>query len=92
MSVQDGYRVICTDYLRTLADLIEAGAVTAFKLDWGKDLAKPVGNFVMTSSFLVTDSEIEIQDQIDEHHASQANKIEVQDLTKNQPPTDKGNN
>ena len=75
-------KLVCADYIRTLADMIEKGALSAFDLQWSAKLSnKPVGRLVTDAAFIICDAEQELTEKIEKYKAEQAKKISVQDMT-----------
>jgi len=71
-------RLICADYLRAVAGLIERGHVGAFELAWSNNtMHKPSGRVVMDSNFLIAPAEAEFQAKIEEAK----DKISFEDLS-----------
>jgi len=72
-------RIVCADYLRQVAMLIEQGAVTAFDFVWLSTQLKPQGKLVTNSTFLVGPSEAKLMRAVAEHKAKSS--IQVVDAT-----------
>ncbi len=82
LTQDEANRLICADYLRAIARLIEKGAVSAFDLSWAAKVAsKPVGRFVTDASFLMCAAEAELTLKVEEYKTQQAKKIEVEDFS-----------
>lgn len=82
LTTDQANRLICADYLRAIAQLIEKGALQAFDLSWAVSVAaKPIGKFVMNANFLMCTAEAEFEQKIEEYKAKQASKIQVEDHT-----------
>lgn len=89
LTTDQANRLICADYLRTLATMIERGALQAFDLSWAARVAaKPIGKLVMDAGFLMCDAEKEFEQKIEEYKAKQAAKIQVEDCVQELKNTD----
>jgi hypothetical protein len=78
LTTDEAHRLICADYLRAIASLIERGACQAFEFSWTvKAMHKPAGRIVMDSNFLVSGAESELLQKVEEA----SRKIQVEDLT-----------
>ena len=80
------HRLLCADYLETIAVLVRNGSITEFDFVWDLDDPKPVGSIVAVSGFLHTPLEIkmvEAQREADrERKAQESQKIQIFDIEK----------
>lgn len=84
MQQPQAHAVVCADYLRLLAHMIEQGQIAAFDISWSTQVAKPQGKMVMQSVALIGPMEVALREQVEAHRQ----KIQVEDLTeqlKNHP-------
>jgi hypothetical protein len=78
------HRLLCADYLETIAVLVRNGMVTEFDFVWDLDDPKPVGSIVAVAGFLHTPLEIKmVEAQQEENRKEQeSQKIQVFDVEK----------
>jgi len=81
LTVGKAHRLICADYLRTMAKLIEQGAVEAFDFNWNTSFRKPIGKIVCSADFLTAPVESQFIANIAAYEAERAKKIPVVDIT-----------
>lgn len=53
LTVSQAHRIICADWLESVARMVRQGSVTAFDIAWNSDLEKPVGKFLGNASLLI---------------------------------------
>lgn len=81
LTVGKAHRLICADYLRTLAKLIEQGGLEAFELAWNLSFRKPQGKVVTTADSLTGPVEAQFLANVRAYQEEQARKVPVIDLT-----------
>ncbi len=78
-------QLMCADYLRSIAGMIERGQILAFDLSWSTTIRKPLGKHVFDAEYLIAPVEskflkeaIQMQKQ---EEAQQAKGISFEDVT-----------
>jgi hypothetical protein len=74
-------QLLCADYLRNIANLIEKGALSGFELTWGASLRKPQGRLVTAADFLICPMEVKFDQAVEDYKAEQERKNLVVDAT-----------
>lgn len=71
-------RLLCADYLETIATLIRKGAVTGFEFVWDEEMPKPAGSLEVVSDFLSTPLEIKLTEQAEAAKKAEAAKTKIE--------------
>lgn len=74
-------RLLCADWLESLATLIRKENVAGFNLAWDARYGKPVGPIQIESNLLKSPLELKLLSQIAEQEAKDKEIIPYQDLT-----------
>jgi hypothetical protein len=78
------HRLLCADYLESIAKLIRQGRVTGFDLAWDMSAEEPVGKVVVESDTFVSPLKQRLLRDIAEAQAAAARQIQVIDATEHQ--------
>lgn len=74
LTVRKANQLICADYLRQIAKLVEQGSITAFSIDWASDKPKPKGKLAVEAEFLTGPTEAEYLRNVAEIEAEEREK------------------
>ena len=81
LTIGRAHRLICADYLRAIAKLIEQNAIDAFELAWNTTQRKPQGKIIASADFLTGPVESQFLANVAAYQAEQAKKIDLVDIT-----------
>lgn len=80
-------RLVCADYLESLANMIRKGQVNGFDMGWDFTTEKPVGRVEIDSKVLIAPLEAKILQGVAKQYAEAAKKIPVVDATSHEKCT-----
>lgn len=75
------HRLMCADYLESVAGMIRRGQVNAFDLSWDLSTEQPVGRVEVDSSTLISPLKASLLQGIAQKRAEMAQRIPVVDAT-----------